>query len=232
MCVCIRQCKVKHGGKVELWALPIVKYGYLKLHITQLRDKEWVCVYMCEHMHPKFFGNKQTEMNGRKSSGESEWDCKNKGQWKREREQEWGEWNWRGNRGRSRLVSTGMWKRRSRPLCLSFNMMCKHTSHLYSYFLSWRETGWKTGYCPRGQYQLFVQLAWHWCHCHQREEEIEEEKKRGREGERRRKEVSGREHTVTVNSNFKTLSSAAFYFHLPLRSGHSLNPETVLLSWR
>lgn len=39
--------KEKHGGEDELWALPIVSRGYLKLHITQLQGNHCVCVCVC-----------------------------------------------------------------------------------------------------------------------------------------------------------------------------------------
>ena len=53
-----------------------------------------------------------------------------------------------------------------RSQLLSFTETYKYTSCLYV-CLKERETAWETGYCPQGQYQLFVQLAWHWCHHHQ-----------------------------------------------------------------
>lgn len=52
--------KEKHGGEDELWALPIVSRGYLKLHITQLQGNHCVCVCLRVYVRTcmwGFFGN-------------------------------------------------------------------------------------------------------------------------------------------------------------------------------
>lgn len=127
--------KEKHGGEDELWALPIVSRGYLKLHITQLQGNHCVCMYV--HVYVRtcmwgFFGNWKERDRDEwwERSGESEWKWKievSGRKWEAENRNEVNGKEWRKCSQRTNKGSVQFLKDR---VFLSFTATFKYTSRL------------------------------------------------------------------------------------------------------
>ena len=139
-----------------------------------------VCVCVCSHACEVFSETerKETEMNGRRG-GESEWEWKievSARKWETESRNEVNEVE-----GERKVQPKGRRQEFVKARIKTSSLLQRCINILLAFMFA-RERGRQ---CERqaivlgGQYQLFVQLAWHRCHCHRATLTTSREEERG-----------------------------------------------------